>query len=112
MLAVLSNKPDLFTRKVVEHFFAGVDFCKIQGALPDVPRKPDPAAAISMARELGIECDKWLYVGDTDTDMKTACAAGMFPVGVTWGFRDAEELKKFGARELIDSPMELLKLLG
>lgn len=112
VMAVLSNKPDSFTRKVVEHFFAHADFRKIQGALPDVPRKPDPAGARSFALELDFECTDWLYVGDTDTDMKTACAAEMFPVGVTWGFRDAGELSKFGARELIDSPVELLRLLG
>jgi phosphoglycolate phosphatase len=110
-MAVLSNKPDSFTRKVVEHFFPNTGFRKVQGALPDVHRKPNPAAAISIAQKLDIAPSDWLYVGDTDTDMKTACAAGMFPVGVTWGFRDAQELRDFGAKELIDSPMELLKLL-
>ena len=53
----------------------------------------------------------FLYLGDTSTDMETAIAAGMYPVGVTWGFRTAEELREGGARALIDKPREVLDLL-
>ena len=53
----------------------------------------------------------FLYVGDTGTDMQTAVAAGMFPVGVLWGFRDAEELTRDGARHLVARPAELIDLL-
>jgi len=43
--------------------------------------------------------------------MQTADAAGMYAVGVTWGFRPAKELLDHGAMVLIDHPSELLKLL-
>ena len=62
-------------------------------------------------RRLGVPPGEFLYLGDTNTDMKTAVAAGMFSVGALWGFRDAEELKAHGAEVLIESPMELLDLL-
>jgi phosphoglycolate phosphatase len=52
-----------------------------------------------------------LYVGDSDIDMKTANAAGMYAVGVLWGFRTADELTRNGARVLIRKPLELLGLL-
>jgi phosphoglycolate phosphatase len=42
--------------------------------------------------------------------MKTAVAAGMFPVGALWGFRTAEELTANGAKVLIAKPMDLLTL--
>ena len=50
----------------------------------------------------------FLYLGDSSIDMKTAVAAGMFPIGVLWGFRPAEELLKNGAKVIIERPMEIL----
>jgi phosphoglycolate phosphatase len=44
--------------------------------------------------------------------MQTANAAGMFPVGVLWGFRSKEELQKNGAWALVEHPREILTLLG
>jgi phosphoglycolate phosphatase len=75
-LAVLSNKPDDFTRLTV-----------------------------------GVPADRVLYVGDTATDMKTGTAAQMVTVGVTWGFRERDELEAHGAHRVIDEPMQLLALI-
>jgi phosphoglycolate phosphatase len=41
--------------------------------------------------------------------MKTAFAAGMFPVGALWGFRDKNELEESGAKAVINYPLELLE---
>jgi phosphoglycolate phosphatase len=49
-------------------------------------------------------------LGDTNTDMRTAVAAGMYPVGALWGFRPAEELLAHGAEVLIERPIELMNL--
>ncbi|MGB2957348.1 MAG: HAD family hydrolase, partial [Bacteroidota bacterium] len=46
------------------------------------------------------------------TDMRTATAAGMFPLGALWGFRTEEELTETGALGLIKEPLELLRHLG
>ncbi len=73
-----------------------------------LPHQPPQNA---LAEEMGLTPARFLYLGDTNTDMKTAVAAGMFPVGALWGFRDAEELKAHGAKVLIESPMGLLGLL-
>ncbi len=110
-LAVLSNKPDDFTRQVVAHYFPSNPFHVVRGQLPGVPLKPDPTAALEIARQLDVPASDWLYLGDTNTDMRTAVAAGMMPVGVLWGFRDREELAQSGARALIERPEQLLTLL-
>ncbi len=108
--AVLSNKPEDATVEAVGHFFGGfIDI--VRGQRPDVPKKPDPAAALSIARQWGIEPERILYLGDTSVDMDTARAAGMRPVGALWGFRTREELLEHGAAELISSPLELLGIL-
>jgi len=110
-IAVLSNKPQEFTRLCVAELLPHWRFAAVRGADANTPIKPDPTAALEIAGQLGVDPGDFLYVGDTDTDMKTARAAGMFPVGVTWGFRSAEELKATGAAALIDRPDQLLDLL-
>jgi phosphoglycolate phosphatase len=110
-LAVLSNKRDEFTKRVVEHYFDPSPFIVVRGQMPGVPLKPDPTAALQIASELGVPPEEWLYLGDTNTDMRTARAAGMHPVGVLWGFRDQRELEESGAEIVIAAPQELLKTL-
>lgn len=111
-MGVLSNKPHAFTLKAVRHFFPHTVFADIRGQLPDGPAKPDPVAALDMARILGLEPECVLFVGDSRTDMETAVNAGMTGVGVTWGFRDEQELRDYGAHVIIHSPEELLKYCG
>lgn len=110
-MAVLSNKPEPATRWMVEKLFGDVPFAAVAGETDGVPRKPHPEAALRIAREIGIEPGAWLYLGDTRTDMETATAAGMFPVGALWGFRDREELVAHGARALVERPRQLVGLV-
>ena len=128
-LAVLSNKPDDFTKRMIAHYFdpncsreshsrltgsfgaAIGPFHIVRGQLPNVPLKPDPTAALQIAEELGIPSRQWLYMGDTNTDMSTARAAGMYAVGVLWGFRDRKELLESGAEALVATPAEALHLV-
>lgn len=110
-MAILSNKIDPFTREMVAHFLGRWVFRSVRGSRPEVPRKPDPAAALSTARVLGHSPAEIAFVGDTRVDMETARAAGMQPVGVLWGFRDVAELAASGAQHLAREPQELLAIL-
>jgi phosphoglycolate phosphatase len=111
-LAVLSNKRDEFTKRMIAHYFNPSPFTVVRGQLPDVPLKPDPTAALQIASELAVPPADWLYLGDTNTDMRTAHAAGMHPVGVLWGFRQRQELEQSGAETVISAPQEALNLLA
>ncbi|TCP65177.1 phosphoglycolate phosphatase [Heliophilum fasciatum] len=111
ILTILSNKIDEWTQQMASHYFAPGTFSLIFGERAHVPRKPDPSGALEIADRLQIPPEQFLYLGDTRTDMETATTSGMVAVGVTWGFRPAEELKRYGARHLIDHPLELLQLL-
>jgi len=108
---VYSNKPDDFTQLAVAKLLPRWRFDAVVGAREGWPHKPDPAAALDLAARLGVEPSRFVYVGDTNTDMQTAVAAGMFPVGALWGFRTAQELRDNGAKVLIAHPMELLDIL-
>jgi phosphoglycolate phosphatase len=110
-IAILSNKPDDSTKELVEALLPGRPFEVVQGARADVPRKPDPAAALQIAQRLGVPPADFLYLGDTGTDMRTASAAGMFAVGALWGFRDEKELREGGAQTLVKHPSDVTVLL-
>ncbi len=110
ILAVLSNKPHAVTEKVVEHFFPDRPFAAVWGARQEIAKKPSPQGALLLAGELGIAPRQFLYLGDTDTDMRTAKGAGMMAVGAAWGFRTVEELLGSGADTVIFHPREMLHL--
>ncbi len=110
-LAVLSNKPHDATELCVRELLPGIQFDAVVGQVDGRPRKPDPAGALAIAEQLGVLPQEVLYLGDTATDMKTAVGAGMYPVGVLWGFRTGDELQTHGARSLITRPEDLLGLL-
>jgi len=110
-LTVLSNKPHEFSILAVKHFLPNWEFELVLGQRKGVPRKPDPAGMLDICEKLKIPAEKFLYLGDTATDMKTAVAAGCFPVGVLWGFRPEEELRDNGARAIVKKPLDVLDLL-
>ena len=110
-IAVLSNKPDRDSLRVVEALFGKGYFDFVQGQREDIPRKPDPAGVYRIMEAFVLPAGDFLYVGDSGVDMKTGRAAGIFTVGVLWGFRDREELVENGADAVISKPLELLSHL-
>lgn len=110
-LAVLSNKPDDAAVQVVDKMFSNWQFAQVRGHRETAPLKPDPLAALQIAEELHIAPRKWVYVGDTSVDVKTGKAAGMFTVGVTWGFRDEAELRDNGADAIVHKPEDIAELV-
>lgn len=111
-IAVLSNKPHDFTVKCVNELLPQWEFDAVLGHQDGIPLKPDPGGAIEMARMLGLEPARILYVGDSGMDMEAATRAGMFPLGVLWGFRSRDELLEHGAQALASVPRDVVTHLG
>lgn len=107
-MAILSNKPETFTKRCASFFFPTVPFAMVVGHSDRFPKKPDPSSSHWIAQSMGIPAGCMAYVGDTNTDMKTAVAAGFFAMGVSWGFRTRDELIDSGARVVFDHPSALL----
>lgn len=110
-LSILTNKPYVFTEKYVESHLCDWPFEVVIGHMDGIPRKPDPAGALKIIDMLGVNRSEIVYLGDTGVDMTTAKKAGVYPVGVLWGFRDEKELVEHGADTLIGRPLELLDLI-
>lgn len=110
-LCVLSNKPHSATVPVIQSFFAPGTFQYVFGARDGIPQKPDPAMVNYLLKEMDISPKECIYVGDTKTDMDTGKAAGLFTVGVLWGFRAKEELMRHHADFLAAHPLDILSCL-
>jgi phosphoglycolate phosphatase len=109
-LGVLSNKPEMPVRRLAPQI-CGPYFDALYGARSTAPLKPDPTLALEMCEQFRVAPQRVLMLGDSENDIKTAVAAGMFPVGALWGFREEKELRDAGAQALIDHPIKLLELL-
>jgi len=111
-IGVLSNKPHEFTLKYIDKFFKDYPILEPHGQKKEVPKKPDPTAAINIAKALEVESHNVFFIGDTDVDMQTAKNSKMIAVGVKWGFRDEAELLENGADYIVSHPVEIFKLLN
>lgn len=109
-VGVLSNKPHSTTVKIVETLFGKDTFSCIYGQRESVALKPDPEALLSILKEWNMNRDDCIYIGDTKVDILTGKNAGVFTVGVLWGFRDREELEEHRADRIVASPLEILSL--
>ena len=111
-MAILSNKPDSFTKLCALKYLKNWKFEAIYGIREGVKRKPDPAGALEIMKELDVEPSECLYMGDTKTDMITAKKSNIDSIGVLWGFRDRDELEQNGATYTASSPAEAIKLIS
>ena len=109
-VAVLSNKIDSASQQLIEYFFPEKTDV-VFGEHVGVPRKPDPTSCRMVMQQLGVQPEQVVYVGDSGTDMQTAKNAGLYAVGVTWGFRSKEVLLKYGADVLVHRPEQILQIL-
>ncbi|MCK5066848.1 MAG: HAD-IIIA family hydrolase [Bacteroidales bacterium] len=111
-ISVLSNKPHLLTRKVCEFYLSDWPLDPVLGQREEVPRKPDPAAAFEIAKHMDIAPDRILFVGDSDNDILTAQAAGMIPLGVSWGYGRLVNNPVEGMGTLAEQPSEILNIVS
>ena len=110
-MAVQSNKSDVFVKDLIARNFPDIRFIEVCGSLENIALKPDPQGVYRIMEKMKLSKQEVLYVGDSETDMKTAKNAGLNSVGVLWGFRNEKTLKENGADHIIKEPKELLKII-
>lgn len=64
----------------------------------DAPSKPHPAMLHQAMEATGIEAVRTMMIGDTTFDMEMAVLAGVYPVGVAWGYHSVDMLTRAGAK--------------
>lgn len=110
-VAVASNKYQAGVDRLIRHFFPTIEWAAIEGQKEGVPVKPDPSIVFEILSKRPTPKADVLYVGDSGVDMDTARRAGVYSVGVTWGFRTAEELRAHYADTIATTPEEIVNSL-
>jgi phosphoglycolate phosphatase len=85
-MAVLTNKPVNPSRAIVDALGLGQYFSQVYGGNSFVTKKPDPEGARKLLAESGVAPDQAAIVGDSHVDVRTGRNAGLWTVGVTYGF--------------------------
>jgi phosphoglycolate phosphatase len=107
--AVLTNKPGMFAREIVQGLGIADRFAQVIGG-DERPRKPSPDGLLRLCSDLGVRPAEALLVGDSSVDVATGKAAGVPVCAVTWGLGERASL--LAAEHLVDSPAQLAELLA
>jgi phosphoglycolate phosphatase len=109
-LAVLSNKPVVPSRAIVEALGLG-PFVQIYGGNSFATKKPDPEGARKLLEENGVRPEETVIIGDSHVDVETGLNAGLWTVGVSYGFAP-HTLRERPPDVLVDTPGELAQVFS
>jgi len=110
-MAVLTNKPVNPSRAIVEALGLKPFFSQVYGGNSFDTKKPDPEGARKLLSESGVRPEQAAIVGDSHTDIETGHNAGLWTVGVTYGFAP-QTLMDARPDVLVDTPAELGAVFG
>jgi phosphoglycolate phosphatase len=108
-MAVLSNKPVIPSRAIVEALGLGTFFKQVYGGNSFATKKPDPEGARILLEENGVRPEETVIIGDSHVDVETGLNAGLWTVGVSYGFAP-HTLSERRPDVLVDSPHELAEV--
>lgn len=100
-MAILTNKPEGLSRSIINGLELDPLFISITGGDTFEVKKPDPLPLESLMSDAGVCPANTVIVGDSPIDCETGRAAGVFTVGVSYGFRPVKELKDAGCDMII-----------
>ncbi|MDE7182831.1 MAG: HAD-IA family hydrolase [Clostridia bacterium] len=110
-LALITNKPQNATSAVYTKFLAEFKFSEVLGQTEYYPLKPNPTSTFEVLKRLGVKKQECVFVGDGETDVQTAKAAGLRCISVLWGYRTREQLEVAGASEFCENFSELADMI-
>jgi phosphoglycolate phosphatase len=108
-LAVLTNKPVIPSRAIIEALRMKKFFLQIYGGNSFATKKPDPEGARKLLEECRVRAEHSVIIGDSHTDVETGHNAGIRTVGVTYGFAP-QSLADAKPDVIVDHPRELMEL--
>ncbi len=106
-MAVITNKPGEFSRKILEALGVAHHFRAIVGGDGTVRRKPDPAPLRLVMAESGVVAAHTVMVGDSLVDISAGKAAGVFTCGISGGFRPRAELERAGCDLIVEGVAQM-----
>lgn len=112
VLAVATSKPEVFCRRILDHFDLEKYFTVIKGIPLEDEHMTKAQVVAGVIDELGItDKSEAIMVGDRDYDVFGARENGLKCIGVLYGYGPREELESAGAEHIAESVEELGELL-
>ena len=100
--AVVSNKFHQAVYELCQDYFPGL-IDEAIGVSVESERKPSPVNVYKALDKMGVTAEECIYIGDSEVDVQTARNAKVECIGVTWGFRNKQELEAEGCRIIMNS---------
>ena len=110
-MAVLTNKPVVPSRAIVQALGLGRFFMQVYGGNSFATKKPDPEGARRLLLETEVRPEETVIVGDSHVDVETGQNAGLWTVAVNYGFAP-HTLQVNPPDVLVDEPQELAQVFG
>jgi phosphoglycolate phosphatase len=110
-LVIATSKPEVFARKITDHFGLTRYFAFVGGALMHARKEKDEVLAYVLDT-VGADPARCVMIGDRHYDVRGAKAFGMPAVGVLWGYGSREELTEAGAARIAGAPAEIKEILN
>ncbi|MFI3239652.1 MAG: HAD family hydrolase [Bacteroidales bacterium] len=110
-LAVASNKYQEAVEKMILAMFPNIKFDVILGNKVGYPLKPDPSILFNVIEQIDIPKKDTIYIGDSGVDMEAANRAAIDSIGVTWGYRQRNELILNRATYIVDSVSQIKDII-
>ncbi len=108
-LYVVTHNTEVAVRGFLEMKGASDVFDGILGAEAKVEKE---VKLSSLVASTGFPVSSCAMIGDSVGDLLSAKAAGVVSIGVSWGYQSRERLAATGADFILDSPEDILRLLG
>lgn len=111
-VAIASSKPEVFVKLGLKNLKIEKYFDVVCGT-QFKENNPNKTRILKRAMlELGVSREDTLMIGDRKFDMQAAVSLKVHPVGVSYGYGTVEELKKFGAEDIVNDPLDVLKIIS
>lgn len=109
--AVVTNKPERFSQRILDHFGLLAAFNLVIGGDSGFPKKPAPDMLFAACTRLGVPPRETILIGDSRADLGCARAAGIGCILVRGGYCD-RPVEELGADRVIGELTDLPALLG
>jgi phosphoglycolate phosphatase len=111
-LGCVTNKAAQFTLPLLKDLGIYDEFGIVVAGDTLPVKKPDPQPLLHAARHFGVAPEEALMIGDSQSDVKAARAAGFQIVCMSYGYNHGEDIRSYGPDAVIDSFVELPPLLS
>ena len=111
-LLVATSKNEIYARRILEHFGLARFFLAVHGAEADGARSNKGELIAYVLKTHDIDPRSAAMIGDREHDVWGAKKAGVWAIGVLWGYGSRAELTSAGADPLLESPSEIAPALA